>query len=163
MDGVLIRDVVRRVVADCVPEEVVVVEGLLCYSDAEVVARLHRRGHGRDPLGFGVAEVVPLVAPLLWLTLDSARKKLADAVVDGAARGSASLWRRLLRRRSEPAVIPALTREQQVMVRQMVLDASAEAGLSEQRARRIADGVVAGLVLAEPGGAQGEGGAGAQR
>ncbi|MGC0318179.1 hypothetical protein [Kitasatospora acidiphila] len=126
------------------------VEGLLRYSDAEVLARLRRRRQGRDPLGFGIAEVAPLVAPLLWLTLDGARKKLADALVDGAARGSASLWRRLLQRKSKPDVIPALTREQQAMVKQMVLDAAAEAGLSTQKAKRIADGVVAGLALAEP-------------
>ncbi|MEU8172032.1 hypothetical protein AB0C14_04090 [Microbispora hainanensis] len=153
---VLVRDVVRRVVADCAPEEAVVVEGLLCYSDAEVLARLRRRGHGRDPLGFGLADVVPLVAPLLWLTLESARQKLADAAVDQAVRGSASLWRRIRRRKAKPATIPPLTREQQAMVRRMVLDAAAEAGLSESRAKRIADGVVAGLALAEPGESGGE-------
>jgi hypothetical protein len=143
-------------VADCAPEESVVVEGLLRYSDAEVLARLRRRGHGRDPLGFGLADVVPLVAPLLWLTLESARQKLADAAVDGAARGSASLWRRIRRRKAKPGTIPPLTRGQQAMVRQMVLDAAADAGLSPSRAKRIADGVVAGLALAEPGESPGE-------
>lgn len=132
------------------------VEGLLRYSDAEVLARLRRRGHGRDPLGFGLADVVPLVAPLLWLTLESARQRLADAAVDRAARGSASLWRRVRRRKAQPEIIPPLTREQQAMVRQMVLDAAAEAGLSPSRARRIADGVVAGLALAEPGESPGD-------
>lgn len=132
------------------------VEGLLRYSDAEVLARLRRRGHGRDPLGFGLADVVPLVAPLLWLTLESARQKLADAAVDGAARGSASLWRRIRRRKAKPGTIPPLTRGQQAMVRQMVLDAAADAGLSPSRAKRIADGVVAGLALAEPGESPGE-------
>ncbi|WP_205825695.1 hypothetical protein [Microbispora catharanthi] len=153
---VLVRDVVRTVVADCAPEEAVVVEGLLRYSDAEVLARLRRRGHGRDPLGFGLADVVPLVAPLLWLTLESVRQKLADAAVDRAARGSASLWRRMRRRKAKPGTIPPLTREQQAMVRQMVLDAAAEAGLSPILAKRIADGVVAGLALAEPGESHGE-------
>ncbi len=127
------------------------VEGLLRYSDAEVLTRLRRRRQGRDPLGFGVADVVALVTPLLWLTLESARQKLADAAVEGAARGSVSLWRRILRRKAEPEVIPALTREQQAMVRQMVLVAAVEAGLSQGRAKRIADGVVASLALAEPG------------
>ncbi|MFE6055087.1 hypothetical protein ACFQ6N_30420 [Kitasatospora sp. NPDC056446] len=155
--GILIRDVVQSVVAACAPEESVVVEGLLQYSDADVLARLRRRRRGRDPLGFGLAEVVPLVTPVLWLTLDSARTKLADAVVDGAARGSASLWRRILRRGSKPEVIPALTREQQLMVNQMVLEAAAEAGLPPQRAKRIADGVVAALALAEPAGGPVEG------
>ncbi|TQS23051.1 hypothetical protein FLX08_06360 [Microbispora hainanensis] len=147
----MLRDVVRKVVADCAPEETVVVEGLLRYSDAEVPARLRRRRHGRDPLGFGLDDVVPLVTPLLWLTLESARQKLTDAAVDQAARGSVSLWRRIRRRKAEPATIPPLTREQQALVKRMVLDAAAEAGLSESRAKRIADGVVAGLALAEPG------------
>jgi hypothetical protein len=129
-DGVLVRDVVRAVVKDCAPEEAVVVEGLLAYSDAEVLARLRGRRRQRDPLGFGLAEVAPLVTPVLWLTLEGARQRLADAVVDGAAHGSASLWRRLLRRRSNPEVIPALTRAQQALVQQMVIEAAAEAGLS---------------------------------
>ncbi|MFC0861276.1 hypothetical protein ACFHYQ_03085 [Sphaerimonospora cavernae] len=146
----------QRVVADCAPEETVVVEGLLRHSDAEVLARLRRRRHRRDPLGFGVADIAALVTPLLWLALESARQKLADAVVDGATRGSASLWRRVLRRKAEPEVIPALTREQQAMVKQMVLEAAAEAGLSPNRAKRIADGVVAALALAEPGEPPGE-------
>ncbi|MEU2872804.1 hypothetical protein ABZ769_26940 [Streptomyces olivoreticuli] len=157
MAGVLIRDVVRSVVAACAPEETVVVEGLLRYSDAEVLARLRRRRGDRDPLGFGLAEIAPLVAPLVWLALDRAREKLAGALVDGAARGSALVWRRVLRRGSSPDVIPALTRAQQRLVRQMVLDAAAEAGLPAEQARRIADGVVASLALAEPGEDRGEG------
>lgn len=126
------------------------VEGLLHYSDAEVLARLRRRGHGRDPLGFGLADVVPLVAPLLWLVLESARQKLTDAAVDQAARGSAALWRRIRRRKAPPEIIPPLTREQQAMVRRMVLDAAAEAGLPESRAKQIADSVGAALALTKP-------------
>ncbi|MFJ8444229.1 hypothetical protein [Kitasatospora griseola] len=149
MAGVLIRDLVRGVVADCAPEETVVVDGLLRHSDAEVLARLRRRRGDHDPLGFGLSEIAPLVAPLLWLTLDRAREKLAETLVEGASRGSASLWRRFLRRGSSHDVIPALTRAQQRLVQEMVLDAAAEAGLPPDRARRIADGVVAGLALAE--------------
>ncbi len=153
----------RAVVKDCVPEEAVVVEGLLRYSDAQVLARLRGRRQGRDPLGFGLAEVAPLVTPVLWLTLEAARQRLADAVVDGAAHGSASLWRRLLRRRSTPELIPPLTRAQQALVQRMVIEAAAEAGLSQQRARRIADGVVAGLALSEPGRPPSGGATGAAR
>ncbi|WP_432924996.1 hypothetical protein ACQPZZ_31300 [Microbispora sp. CA-135349] len=148
--AVLVRDVVRRVVADCAPEETVVVEGLLRYSDAEVLSRLRRRRHTRDPLGFGLNDIVPLVAPLLWLTLESARQKLADAAVKQAARGSVSLWRRIRRRKAKPEIIPPLTREQLAMVRQMVLDAAAEAGLPARRAKQLADNVSAALVLSEP-------------
>ncbi|MER5807885.1 hypothetical protein ABT143_06770 [Streptomyces sp. NPDC002033] len=149
--GVRIRDVVASVVAACAPEETVVVEGLLRYSDAEVLSRLRRRRGDRDPLGFGLAEVAPLVAPLVWLTLDQARERLAQAMVDGASRGSASVWQRVLRRRPAPAVIPALTPAQQRVVHRMVLDAAARATLPDEQARRIADGVVAGLVLSDPG------------
>ncbi|MBP2056413.1 hypothetical protein J2Z21_009431 [Streptomyces griseochromogenes] len=139
------------------------VEGLLRYSDAEVLARLRRRRQRRDPLGFGFSEVAPLVTPVLWLALDGARKRVADAVVDSAAHGSASLWQRILRRRSKPEVIPVLTRAQQALVKEMVLDAAVEAGLSQQRAKRIADGVVAGLALAEPGEVRDESDAGEAR
>ncbi|MER6362242.1 hypothetical protein [Kitasatospora sp. NPDC001527] len=148
--GVRVRDLVRDVVAACAPEEVVVVDGLLRQSDAEVLARLRRRRGDRDPLGFGLADIVPLVAPVLWLTLERARERIAQNLVEGASRGSSTLWRRMLRRRSAPEVIPPLSRDQQRLVHGMVLDAGGEAGLSPDLARRIADGVVAGLVLADP-------------
>ncbi|MEV7025244.1 hypothetical protein [Kitasatospora sp. NPDC093558] len=142
-------------VADVAPEETILVEGLLRYGDAEVLARLRGRGR-RDPLGFGVADIVPLVTPLLWLTLESARQKLADAAVDGAAKGSVALFRRLFRRTAEPEVIPALTREQQVLVRGMVVDAATQAGLAPELVGQLADGVVARLALAEPNASGGE-------
>ncbi len=133
------------------------VDGLLRRSDAEVLARLRRlrrRRGDRDPLGFGLAEIAPLVAPLLWLTLDRAREKLAENLVEVASRGSSALWRRVRRRvrrrRSAPEVIPPLTRDQQRLVHRMVLDAAGEAGLSPDLGLRIADGVVAGLALADP-------------
>jgi hypothetical protein len=149
--GVLIRDLVRQVVLETAPEETVVVEGLLQYSDAQVLTRLRRRWKQRDPLGFGVDEVAVLVTPVVWLALDKARDRLADTVVDGAARGSRSLWRRIRHRHPQPAVIPPLTPDQQRMVRQVVLDAAAEAGLSGHRSGQIANGVVARLALAEAG------------
>ncbi|MFD7598747.1 hypothetical protein ACFV6D_37705 [Kitasatospora sp. NPDC059812] len=152
--GVRVRDLVRDVVAVCAPEEAVMVDGLLRRSDAEVLARLRRRRGDRDPLGFGLAEIAPLVAPLLWLTLDRAREKLAENLVEVASRGSSALWRRVRwrvrRRRSAPEVIPPLTRDQQRLVHRMVLEAAGEAGLSPDLGRRIADGVVAGLALADP-------------
>ncbi|MER5480830.1 hypothetical protein ABT026_28215 [Streptomyces sp. NPDC002734] len=154
--GALVRDLVREVVADCAPEETVVVEGLLRYSDAQVVARLRRRRHGRDQLGFGIEDVVPLVAPVLWLTLEVARQRLAEAAVIRAERGLASLWRRVLRRGTEPEAIPPLTAEQRTMVERMVLDAAAEAELPADRARRIADRVAAALPAAESEGPRGD-------
>ncbi|MEV8328236.1 hypothetical protein [Kitasatospora sp. NPDC056731] len=102
--GVRVRDLVRDVVAACAPGEAVMVDGLLRRSDAEVLARLRRlrrrrrRRGDRDPLGFGLAEIAPLVAPLLWLTLDRAREKLAENLVEVASRGSSALWRRVRRR-----------------------------------------------------------------
>ncbi|MFB6891308.1 hypothetical protein ACFCX4_18610 [Kitasatospora sp. NPDC056327] len=150
MTGVRVRDLVRDVVAACAPGEVVIVEGLLRQSDAQVLARLRRRRGERDPLGFGLAEIVPLVAPMLWLTLERARERIAQNLVDGASRGTATLWQRMRRRPPVPEVIPPLIREQQRLVHTMVFDAAVEAGLSPDLARRIADGVVAGLVLADP-------------
>ncbi|GAA1406795.1 hypothetical protein GCM10009639_55020 [Kitasatospora putterlickiae] len=155
MAGVRVRDLVRDVVAACAPEEVVIVEGLLRQSDAEVLARLRRRRGERDPLGFGLAEIVPLVAPLLWLTLERARERIAQNLVDGASRGSSTLWRWMRRRPPVPEVIPPLTRDQQRLVHTMVLDGAAEAGLSPDLAQRLADRVVAGLVLADPDEPQG--------
>lgn len=147
--GVRIRDVVRLVVHDVAPDESELFDVVSKGDDARVLRRLkRRRRHG--PLEFGVTGVEVLVAPVVWLALDDARKRLADAVVGGTASGIARLVRRMLRRPAAPARMPPLTRMQERFVWRYVLDAAKQAKLSDERATEIANAVLAHLALGEP-------------
>ncbi|MEW1659970.1 hypothetical protein [Streptomyces sp. NPDC093707] len=149
-DGVRIRDVVRDVVARLAPEEMPVVTALAGLDEDVALRRLRRGGRREDPLGFGLGEVAALVAPVVWVALDGAVRRIGDAAGEGAAKGMRSVARRLFRRRSAPAVMPTLTREQLGQVWQLVLETAGQRGLSAQRATTIADAVVARLALTAP-------------
>ncbi|ALG10524.1 hypothetical protein [Kibdelosporangium phytohabitans] len=144
-------DVVHDVVAEAAGEELPVVTGLARLDEAAVVRRLGTPGERREPLGFGLGEVVVLVTPVVWLVLDQTAKQIAGSVADGASRQTKALLRKVFRRgRGERAVMPALTRQQLAEVRQRILEAAAQRGLPADRAETIADAVVARLVLVEP-------------
>lgn len=147
--GRTVRDVVHEVVAEVAPEELPLVTALARFDDATVVRRLGRTGGRREPLGFGLGEVVTMVAPVVWLVLDEAGRRMADAVVDAAATRSRSVLRKVLRRPSAPVVLPALSPEQLAEVRRRVVETALARGLTARRAETIADAVVARLALAE--------------
>lgn len=148
--GATVRDVVRDVMAEVAPEELPLVTALARFDDATVVRRLGRTGGRREPLGFGLGEVVAMAAPVVWLVLDEAGRRMADAVVDAAATRSRSVLRRALRRPSAPVALPAaLTPEQLAEIRRRVVETALARGLGERRAETIADAVVARLVLPE--------------
>ncbi|WP_229346880.1 hypothetical protein [Streptomyces sp. UNOB3_S3] len=149
-DGVTVRvrDVVHDVVAEVAPEELPLVAALVRFDDATVVRRLGRTGGRREPLGFGLGEVVAMAAPVVWLVLDEAGRRMADAVVDAVATRSRAVLRRVLRRPSAPVSLPAaLTPEQLAQIRRRVVETALTRGLGERRAQAIADAVVARLVL----------------
>lgn len=146
-----VRDLVHGVVADLAPDELPLVEGLLRYDDRTVVLRLSGRSRVREPLGFGMGEVAVLVTPVVWLAVNQAAQRIADAAMGGATSRTMMVLRRVFRRPAAPVTIPPLTREQLGDVRRQVLATAKAQGLSDQRAERIADAVVARLVLAEPG------------
>lgn len=73
--GTAIADVVRDIVAEVAPAELPVAEGLRRLGDDGAVRRLVRRRWRREPLGFGLGEVVPLVTPVLWVALDEAVRR----------------------------------------------------------------------------------------
>src|SRR5437879_4790292 len=66
---VRVRDVVREVVAEIAPTELALVDGLAQFDDATAVRRLRPRGGRREPLGFGLGEILALVTPVVWLAL----------------------------------------------------------------------------------------------
>lgn len=148
--GHRVRDVVRDVVAEVAPEEQPLVAGLLRFDDATVVRRLSGRGRRHEPLGFGLGEVAALVTPVVWLAVNQTAQRVVGAALDGAAGRARGALRRLSRRPPESVTVPPLSREQLAMVRQLVLEVAAELHLDEERARAVADAVVARLALAGP-------------
>lgn len=145
-----VRDVVHDVVAELASDELPLVAGLARFDDATVVRRLSRRGQRREPLGFGLAEIVAMVTPVVWLAVDGAAQRAAGAAVDGAAKGAKGLLGKVFRRKKTPVVVPPLTPEQLAEVRQRVLELAAQRGLEPEHAITVADAVVARLAL--PGG-----------
>ncbi|KJK59211.1 hypothetical protein UK12_05595 [Saccharothrix sp. ST-888] len=158
------RDVVRDVVAEIAPTELVLVDGLARFDDATAVRRLRPQGGRREPLGFGLGEIVTLVTPVVWLALDETAKKLAETASDAAVKGGRAMLRKVLRRPTAPVVVPPLTPAQLAEVRERVLETASHRGLEAARAEAIADAVVARLALAaadpDPQGPSGPTGAG---
>lgn len=149
--GVWVRDVVREVVTETAPEELLLMNDLARFDDAAVVRRLRRRGGRREPLGFGLSEIAALVTPVVWLVLDQMAKKAAGTAVDGMATGAKAVLHAVFRRKSAPVAIPPLTPGQLAEVRKRVLETAAHRGLEQERATAIADAVVARLALSDDG------------
>lgn len=143
----MVRDVVAAVAA----EELPVIDGLTQFDDAVVVRRLGGRARSREPLGFGLGEIAVLVTPVVWLVLDQVAKQVADAAMNGAARGTRVLLRKVFGRRAAPVTVPPLTAEQLGEVRSRILETAARRGLDPQLALAIADTVVARLASIPPG------------
>lgn len=142
-----VSDVVRDVVAEAAPEELLLVEGLSRFDDETIVRRLTHRSRPREPLGFGLEEIAQLVHPVVWIAVVEAVRRIVDSAVAGVAKGPWARLRRRLRRRPAPLTVPPLTREQIVEVRQRVLELAAQNGMERERAVKLADLLVARLPL----------------
>ncbi|WP_433870938.1 hypothetical protein [Saccharopolyspora sp. CA-218241] len=145
--GTAVRDVVHDVVVAVAPEERPVVLGLSRLDDDAVVRRLRDQRGRREPLGFGLGDLVVMVTPVVWLVLDEAARKVVGSAVDGAAKGLGAGLRKVFRKRPAAVEVPPLTREQLAEVRQRVLEAARQRGMPEERAIAVADAVVARLAL----------------
>lgn len=150
---VAVRDVVRAVLTETAPEEVPLFAALdnSRFDDDRVVRLLSRRTRQREPLGFGLDDLVPLAMPVVWLALEEVARRSAGAAADSVVSRLKAGIRRIFRRRAVAHTIPALTKEQIATVRQRVLEKADEAGIRGERAVALADGVVARLAL-EPSG-----------
>ncbi|MFD7663852.1 hypothetical protein [Streptomyces sp. NPDC059788] len=141
----LVRDVVREVVAERAAHELPLVDSLRRLDDDRVVRTLTRRKQHREPLGFGYAELAALVTPVVWLVLDQAARRGVDAAVESVtARGRAGV-RRLLRRppAAPDRVLPGLGPAELALVRTHILERAAERGIGRREAEALADSVVA--------------------
>ncbi len=71
-----VRQVVRDVVVLTAPEEAPLLEALDREpDDGRVVRVLSRRPRRGEPLGFGLEQAVPLLTPVVWLSLDEAVRR----------------------------------------------------------------------------------------
>jgi len=163
--GTTVRAVVEDVVSQAAPEEMAVVAALARLDDAGVARVLRKRGRGRaDPLGFGVAEVVAIVTPVVWSAVDEACRTAVQSSVKSAGGRMARLVRRIVRRsrpaEEEPVTgateVPPLTREQLALVHRRVVADARTAGLNEADAEALAERVVARLLLAASGDGENE-------
>ena len=153
-----LRDVVRDVVAEAAPEELPVIAGLSRFDEDEAARRFSRRARGDQTLGFGMAEAVVLVTPVVWTAVHETVAKMADAATDSILARARSAIRRMLRRRKPAAPLPRFGSAELAEVRRRVLELAQETGLKPNRATLLADSVVGRLALiGTTGGAHGAG------
>ncbi|WP_052849790.1 hypothetical protein [Streptomyces avicenniae] len=142
--GSTVRHVVRDVVAARAPGELALLDTLLVLDDEEVGRALRGRARRGDTLGFGIAEATAVVVPVVWLVVDEVVNRGVGAAADSVlGRLRSRFGRRGLP--EEAAEVPALTREQLVVVHQLVVERGAAAGIGPKEAEALADAVVSRL------------------
>lgn len=155
------REVVRDVIADTAPGELVLLDGMRSLSDRHVTDVMTRRGNGPDTLGFGVTDAVVLVTPVVWLVVNEVVRHGVGVATDSALARLKGPLRRLLRRSDDSETVPALTAPQLEAVHARVLELAAEAGMVRENSRSLADAVVSRLAReAAAGTGRGEVGSG---
>ncbi|MFE2943750.1 hypothetical protein ACFXKG_32560 [Streptomyces sp. NPDC059255] len=143
------RSLVRDIVADQAPHELIILDALEPLDDAQTTAALAGRGRGEEGLGFGLTEVTPLVTPIVWLVINEFVSRGVGTTVDGIVARA----RRLFRRRSrgqESLAEPTLTGDELDAVHRRIREQAAEAGIGTDESRRLADAVVARLARGRP-------------
>jgi hypothetical protein len=148
--------IVWDVIAEAAPAELPVVDGLRKLGPDTVRRRLRRRRPSRDPVGFGLDDVVPLMTPVAWIAVDELVRRIVDGTSSSLAarigRALRAVVRRVTRRpqaeATAEAVVPPLSPAQLAEVRRRVLELAPRYHLTSTDADALADRVVARLVLA---------------
>ncbi|WP_205328508.1 hypothetical protein [Glycomyces sp. YM15] len=149
--GEPIGTIVRDVVAEVEPSELPIVDGLLELDHRQVVKLMKRRPRKREQLGFGTAEIVVLIAPILWLALDEALKQIVAEGVKSAVKKLSAGARRVLRRPRRQVRLPVMESQQLELLRDEVRAIAQHKGLSEDRAAEIADALVSRIARGRAG------------
>jgi hypothetical protein len=146
---ITIRDLVSAVVTKHAEDELPLVEMLESLDDQEIVRGLRQRERNRERLGFGFGEIVGEVTPVLWLVLAGVAQYTGEQATDGFVGRLRRLFRRRRNRGETPErlVLNELSGEELGSLRERVKQAGLEQGLSEGRAKAIADAVVAELAV----------------
>jgi hypothetical protein len=127
-------------------------DSLARVDDATALRLLTSRRRRRDPLGFGLGEVVALASPVVWIVVSEAAKRAANSAIDGGTKATRAGLRRLFGRRKPARTVPPLSREQIADVHAQVLHLSVHGGLSPELAGLLADSVAGRLALGRPAG-----------
>lgn len=149
--GSPVADVVREIVAEEAPTELTVVDGLRLLGDDTAVRQLRRRRRRREPLEFGLGEIVPLVTPVLWIALDEAVRRSADDVADGLLAAALRLARRVLRRPEPPRPVGPFTQRELQFFRKQARELAVEYGHDRKEADALAERLVARIILRQDG------------
>lgn len=123
------------------------VAGLGQLDEEEVIRRLSRRGGGDDALGFGMAEALVLVTPMVWMAVQEVVTRMTDAAADSLGQRIRAAARRLLRRKQPAPPLPHFGSAELSEVRRRILELAKESGLKPNRAELLADSVVGRLAL----------------
>lgn len=139
------RDVVREIVAEIAPDELMLVTGLEDLEDAVILKRI-KRPRRNEPLAFGVEELLGLITPVVWLVLEKIAEKGAEDAVDG---GSKQL-RRVLKRgkNTERLTVAPRPPGEYELWHTTIKDTAREYGLTAEDAEALADKVVVKVVRA---------------
>ncbi|MBY8863885.1 hypothetical protein K7711_46000 [Nocardia sp. CA2R105] len=141
LQAVTVRSMVGDIVAEVAPEELPLIDRMGGLDDRVIVRQLRRRRPPREPLGFGVDEVVALVTPVVWLVLDKVAEHAVDAAVDGIGARVKALLRTIFRKSTPSVVTPPLAPGQLEEVRRWVLELAEQRGIDPDQAVEIAEAV----------------------
>lgn len=160
-----VRHVVRNVIAEHAPEELVLLDAAEQLPPAARNKQLAPGHSTREALGFGLEVATALVVPILWLVLTELARQTAQTVAESTTEGVRGWWRGRRSRKGglgateEPAIVPPLSTEQISLVRGKVLDQCTGAGIDPARATAIANAVFHELSVHAPDAAEAPGAA----
>ena len=148
----VVEELARLVLEQAAPEELVLFEETSAEYFADPDKVLDPRGRD-EALGFGLdlAMMTPYVLAMVTSCLAFLVKTVAETATSEATKPAiGDMLQRFLRRRhpGSSTDVAALTGDQAEGVRQVALGRAKDLGLSEERARLLADAVVGGLHVA---------------
>lgn len=138
LDPVPARALLREVIAETAPDELDWLDGYDALDDQDFTKVLDRRSR-REPLGIGLSELVALSTPVVWYVLQKAAEHAAETALDESIRKTGRWWQRRRKAPLELAPMPVVRID---AVREAILESASEAGLDEELAQHLADGVV---------------------
>ncbi|MFD7295256.1 hypothetical protein ACFV9W_18400 [Streptomyces sp. NPDC059897] len=138
-----VRDVVRDVVAEVAPDEVLLLDRLANLDEGRVTRLFARSVEDSEPIECGHVDVTAPVTPVLWLALDEA----ARGTTCKAARRKPLVYHLFRRPPQPPPELRCRTAAQLDAVRHLVHAHAHAARLGEDAAQALADSVAARLAL----------------
>ncbi|MEB8342104.1 hypothetical protein [Streptomyces endophyticus] len=143
-----VRDVVRDVVAEVAPDEVLLLDKLANLDEGRVTRLFARTVEDGEPYECGHVDVTAPVTPVVWLALDEAARSTTCRTADRRTARRKPLLRHLFRRPARPAPeLRCLSAAQLDAVRHLVHAHAHSARLGEDAAQALADSVVSRLAL----------------